>query len=564
MKFAPLLWTLGCALVAGSRLSPVPAMANPALAGYANYETLTARIQKLGESPLATVRSLAVTAGGRQVWLITLGQGEVDRKPAILLTGGVHAPHLLGSDLALAIAEKIVADAAESEKVAAFLQSHTLYVIPRPSPDAVEKNFQPPYFEQTGNARLSDDDRDFESGEDPPNDLNGDGWITMMRVKDPAGDYMPHPDDDRVLIKVNRQANERGSYRLYVEGVDDDGDGQWNEDPGDGVDFNRNFPFEYPYFKKGAGANAISEVESKAVADFAFDHLNIVVLFTFTPEENLQHPWKPHPPSEKERIKTKLLSDDAPYVDFIASRYRKLFKADGAPEPPPGAGSFSEWGYFQYGRWSLAARGWSPAVVKPAGEEKESSEKRGAADLQRLRWLEQQKIDGFVDWKPINHPDFTDAQDVVEVGGFKPFYDLNPPADQVDALATTHARFLVELAGTFPQVVIQRVQVDALGGGLHRIKAEFLNQGYLPTMSEMGRITGHAPPAIVEIDLPAGTTWLQGHRRTQLSVIAGGNAQQKEEWLVRLPADAPAAAVLKLRCGSFADSQTDLKFSPAP
>ena len=33
--------------------------------------------------------------------------------------------------------------------------------------------------------------------EDGPEDLNKDGVITVMRVKDPAGDYMIDPDDPR-------------------------------------------------------------------------------------------------------------------------------------------------------------------------------------------------------------------------------------------------------------------------------------------------------------------------------------------------------------------------------
>ena len=57
--------------------------------------------------------------------------------------------------------------------------------------------------------------------------------------------------------------------------------------------FNRNFPFHYPYFKPGAGPNAVSEIETRAVADFAFDHRNIAIVFCFSPEDNLMHVWKP-------------------------------------------------------------------------------------------------------------------------------------------------------------------------------------------------------------------------------------------------------------------------------
>ena len=45
------------------------------------------------------------------------------------------------------------------------------------------RNVSHPFREPAGNARKTDDDRDFEFGEDPPEDLNGDGWITQMRIE---------------------------------------------------------------------------------------------------------------------------------------------------------------------------------------------------------------------------------------------------------------------------------------------------------------------------------------------------------------------------------------------
>ena len=44
----------------------------------------------------------------------------------------------------------------------------------------------------------------------------------MMRVEDETGDYFPHPDDPRVLIQADAKKNEKGKYRLLVEGKDDE------------------------------------------------------------------------------------------------------------------------------------------------------------------------------------------------------------------------------------------------------------------------------------------------------------------------------------------------------
>ena len=446
--------------------------------------------------------------------------------------------------------------------------------------------------EVAGNSLPTDDDRDFRSGEDPPADLNADGWITMMRVADPLGTHRPHPADSRVLIPVDARKNEAGAYRLYVEARDTDGDKLFGEDPGDGVDFNRNFTCNYPYFGRGAGPHQVSEPETRAVADFAFDHPNIAVVFCFSPEDNLFHPWKANPQLESQRIKTTLLSADAPYADYMAERFRELHGGQDAPAPPPSEGSFSQWAYFHYGRWSLAARPWwippapspppkpegsSPPDTAPQGKSAEveppppdvenSSEgvpahtpqpaaensaepstgpppgpgekplgkddKRGAEDLAALAWFAAQGIDGFVDWQPFEHPDF--PQITVEIGGFKPFHRLNPPVELIDPLVRPHVDFLVQLSDLWPRMELRQVEVHRLTAGLYEVTCRVVNAGYLPTMPEMGSTNRHGYPIQVTWDLPEGTRWLEGSRRTSVSRLEGRGGNRDLRWVFQLP-----------------------------
>ncbi len=539
------------------------AKANPALEGYANYEALAQQVEQLAESDLVSVKSLGKTIGGRDVHLLTIGTGDVDTKPAILIVGNVHAPHVAGSELALRFAKRLVEQAGTDEPIKALLDRFTVYVIPRPSPDATEKNFAAPFREIEGNARKTDDDRDGEFGEDPPDDLNGDGWITMMRVADPTGEYMLHPDDDRILIKADSKKNEQGQFQLYIEGKDNDGDDEWNEDAGDGVSFNDNFTFEYPYFKQGAGPHQVSETETRAVADFAFEHPNIAVVFTFTPEDNLMHPWKPNAQSERGRIKSTLLTDDAPYQDYLAEKYRKTHGGKDAPSSPDGEGSFTEWAYFHYGRWSLAARGWWVPKVeeKKEGEESEknsSDEKRGADEINALRWLEQQGIDGFVNWTPIEHPDFPGKK--VEVGGFKPFYRLNPPVAELDELATKHVTFFTEVASLTPRIEIHEAKAESLGGDVYRVAATIVNNGFLPTMPEMGSVNDQMYPLQIQLNLPEATTWIQGSPRQRLGRLAGNGGKVEHTWIVRLPEDAPARAKLRVWAPAVGSHEIEIEF----
>ncbi|MCE9526063.1 MAG: hypothetical protein K8R36_08415 [Planctomycetales bacterium] len=514
---------------------------NPALEGYANHEAYSAQVKELDASDLVAVSSLGKSIGGRDVWLLTIGTGKTEDKPAIAVVGNVQGSHLAGGEIALRMARKLVEKAKIDEATRKLLEEQTFYFIPRPDPDGCEKSFLRPLRLRGGNDRKTDDDRDFVFGEDPPDDLNGDGIITMMRVEDETGDYFPHPDDARVLIQADAKKNEKGKYRLLIEGKDDDKDEKFNEDPGDGVAFNHNFMFGYKPFQPGTGPNAVSEPECRVVADFLFSRPNVAVLFCFSPEDNLFHTWKPDPNLERARIRTRVLGSDASLLDYIAGEYRKIHGGSDAPGPPDPSGSFSQWGYFHYGRWSLAARGWwVPKTEEPKVEgdaKKPSGEKRGESDINVLRWLAKEKLDGFVDWKPVEHPDFPGKK--VEVGGFKPFYSLNPPAKELEGLADKHLQFAVSLPHWLPKLALINAKAEALGSGVYRVTATVVNRGYLPTMPEMGQVNGESYPLQIALTLPKGAELLQGSPRTKLPRLEGSGGKSEKTWLLKLGEEKP-------------------------
>ncbi|MEM6330921.1 MAG: M14 family metallopeptidase, partial [Planctomycetota bacterium] len=336
-------------------------------AGYEGYAAFRASVDRLAASDRVAASVLAKTAGGRDVVLLTVGAGEPDTKPAVLVVGGVEAGDLVGSHLAMMIAEQL---AAAPDAGASLLEDVTFYIIPRPSPDAAERLFEAPVVASHANTRPTDDDRDGATDEDPPEDLNGDGLITAMRVADEAGQYMPHPDEPRLLVKADPTKGERGVYRLLTEGVDNDGDERWNEDGPGGVDFNRNFTYRYPFFKPGAGPHQVSEPETRGVADFAYDHPNIFLVLSLAPQDNLNH--TPKPERAAGRIRRGVQGSDAAYLKALAKRYADATGAKDAPKPAEGPGAFVPWAYHHYGRWSIAARPWWPP--KPA--EKKLDEKK--------------------------------------------------------------------------------------------------------------------------------------------------------------------------------------------
>ena len=69
-----------------------------------------------------------------------------------------------------------------------------------------------------------------DNDEDPAKDLDGDGWITQMRVPDDGGDWAPHPDDNRIQVRDPRGSCADPRYSTMREGIDNDIGGAINED----------------------------------------------------------------------------------------------------------------------------------------------------------------------------------------------------------------------------------------------------------------------------------------------------------------------------------------------
>lgn len=538
--------------------------ASDVLSAYGNNEAFEQRLANIGGSQLVKLSSLGQTAAGRDIRLLTVGNASPADKPAVLLVGSVEGDCLVGSELTLQIVEQLLKSEDDSAK--AILDELTLYVIPRPSPDANERLFASPTPAATANSRPMDDDRDGELDEDPAEDLNGDGLITSMRVEDEAGNYILRPDDDRLLIEADPTKGERGKYRLLTEGLDNDGDKQWNEDGPGGVRLNRNFAFEYPYFQPGAGPHQISEPESRAIADFCYEHPNIFLIFSIGPQDNLHHPWSPGDgkPGVDPRIKKSVDKADAKYLQRIAERYQDLVEAKDAPDATEHGGAFAAWAYYHYGRWSLATRGWWLAKEsKEEGEKSEESEQsaddeaepdgkseekaddkddRGAEDLRALKWFESQGVAGFIPWKPIDHPDFPGKR--VEVGGFVPAVRNHPPLEALDAEPLV--ALLCEIGSQRSSLAFAQTKLESLGGGIHRVTAQVVNRGQLPTASAMGKTTRQLRRLEVEIRGPEAMKIMAGSRRQDLGVLAPGEVVEKT-WLAHLPES--TADQIHLRAG---------------
>ncbi|MCJ7587719.1 MAG: M14 family metallopeptidase [Candidatus Aminicenantes bacterium] len=275
----------------------VLAMAAPALrpaAAYHKPEEVAAVLQGYAAKypQLAKLQSLGKGSGGSDIWLLRLaaqpqGAPDPDARPGIFVAANIEGVHLIGTEAALSIAERLLSGYGKDKALTDLLDRTTVYIAPLLNPDTARQAFASPRWERWTNARAVDNDLDAESDEDGPEDLNKDGLITQMRVKDPEGKYIPDPKEPRLMRLADPKKGEKGIYALYTEGLDNDGDGEYNEDAAGGVEVNRNFPHDFEYDTAAAGLYPTAEAETVTLLKFLTGRGNIALVLNFSTENTI-------------------------------------------------------------------------------------------------------------------------------------------------------------------------------------------------------------------------------------------------------------------------------------
>lgn len=468
-----------------------------AVNGQGDYPTLdqmAAQLRQLANThPEATLKSLGKTAGGKDIWVLEVGSGAMDRKPAMAVFGGVEGYHLLGVTLALKFADNLLTSNKE------ILGSQTFYIFPNMSPDAYQQYFAPIKYERRGNTTEVDHDRDGKISEDGYEDLNADGFITMMRVESSLGGYVVSEENPLLLRKADPKAGEKGAYLYLIEGIDNDKDGKLNEDLEEGIAFNKSFSYQFPAFEALAGDFPVSQVESRLLLDYLYDLPNIYTVFTFGPANNLSEGLPYQASNAQKRVVTSILEKDAELNKRLAKLYGETVSLKPYQQTNQGTpGDFFQWAYFHFARLSLSTPGWWVPEIKTADDKNFSS-----SEANFLAWSDSMGLeDVFVPWTEIDHPDYPDKK--VEVGGIKPFVMHNPPYSMTDSLATMHADFILQVAAQHPKLELLDLKTEKLDKDLTRITVELFNDAPFPTHTEMGKRSRWFKKMRVDMDRPAG------------------------------------------------------------
>jgi hypothetical protein len=429
---------------------------------YHPFAEVERQLQAWGKDHPRNVKLLTIgkSAGGRPIYVARVAGPEddanaPDTRPAVFVGANLVGYHNAGTEAALDLLQTLVTAPAGSP-AARLLASTTFYVAPALNPDAHDTLFGNLRYRRGGNGQKVDHDVDGLVGEDGPDDLNGDGMITRMRIPDPSGGWLPDAADPRVLVKSDAMEQRPGAFRVVVEGKDDDGDGEYNEDAAEGVWPDRNFPHAFPY-SPDSGPWASYAPETRALLDFLLGRRNVALAVVYGPANNLlaapqslggggdlgTQKFKVPPQAAKflgfdpeqeytidqiwevaqslpfvrqnnitkEQLQqflgagpaTKADPDDQAYLDKFAESYKERLKMAGLSSDRPGAqyakGGFTPWLYYQYGAMALELDVWGvPKAEKKAEGNADALtlDKVAGMTSDQFLALGEEKIDAFL------------------------------------------------------------------------------------------------------------------------------------------------------------------------
>ncbi|HRW50286.1 MAG: M14 family metallopeptidase [Caldilinea sp.] len=539
---------------------------------YLTYTQLTDLVHDLAEAYPAYLRLHAIGAShrGRTVWLLEISNwatGDGSTKPGYYIDANIHAEEICGTSVAVYTAWTLLSEYGRDPLVTRLLDEQVFYIVPRVNPDGAEIVQTLPFYEWIGNGRYLPGEEQFGAGLHYA-DVNGDGLIVDMRIRDDAGEWKVSEQDPRLMLP--RDPDETGGvyYRIVPEGtlVDWDGGDFVVPRPQDG-NLNRNYPSNWvPESQQyGSGEHPLSEPEIAAVVRWILDHPNIAGMQCYHSHSGvILRPWLTFPDThflgEDKRLYLSIgelgvAETGYPlisvYEDFTPDKSLKRF------------GSSIDWTFGSLGIPTFSTELWD--VFTAAGIVRDDFyplRNFPESDwLKLLRWQDEALGgDGFLPWTPFDHPQLGP----VEIGGWKRMFTFRnpPPAHYLEEMARANCRFTLRHAACAPKLRLRDVTATPLGDRLWQISAVVDNTGYLPTSLSAQAVAMHeAKPVAAELSGPPEMNFVQGMERVDLGHLAGRmqrhiaysrfydwpSSAQAVRWVVRLP-EGDAALMLRAGC----------------
>jgi murein tripeptide amidase MpaA len=500
------------------------------------YEELTTLVKQWADArpDLVELESIGTTPGGRPIWFLTLtssSTGPAAEKPALVVDGNMHATEWAGGVAALHFVHKLLAGYGKDERVTRLLDTRTVYVLPRMTPDGVDATLDEGRFIRSVN-------RPYPMAEPQPGiihrDVNGDGRSLFMRFRDPNGPWKQYAGDPRLMVP--RAPDETGGnyWRVLPEGMVEGYDGVTiaDEPEHEALDFGANFPGDRgTAVSQTDGPYPTSVPEVAAYVAAISNRPNIVAHVTchtfgglvLTPPVNLGEEM----PEPDRLVYQTLAGKAAALTGYTAISYLDLRSVDREKQIPSAFG----WLYDRLGLYSFITEFWNPLTA--AGISLENTTASAwlwgfhpvEDEIKLLRWSDQHLDgDGFVAWRGFDHPQLGK----VEIGGFDLIrYWYNIPFDRLEREVAPHSEWLVYLGLSTPQLSVRSFTAEPAGENLWRLRLVVENAGWLPTYGSQLALDRKAVPGVsAELVLPAGARLIEGDATQQLGQLAGRTGQR--------------------------------------
>jgi murein tripeptide amidase MpaA len=495
---------------------------------------------------LLKVEEIGKSFEGRAIWILIITNQETGpdiEKPAVWIDANIHASEIAGTTTSLSLVYKLLSAYGKEESITQIMDSSVYYVVPRVNPDGAELAMVDiPQFVRSGVRPYPYQDK--QEGLHSK-DIDEDGRILTMRIKDPNGDWKISSLDSRLMERRQPDDVDGEFYRLLPEGYMEDFDGYMISmaQPHRSLDFNRNFPLEWrpESDQRGAGPYPTSEVEIKSIVDFIIDHPNINAAITYhTYSGAILRPPSIHTEDEMD-------ANDLWVYKAIGKRGTELV---GYPcisvyhefryHPKQViSGVFHEWMYSHLGIYAFTVELWD--IISKAGIKDRKfidwlRDHPHEEDLQILNWADENiGEDAYVKWYEFQHPQLGK----VELGGWNNMYTWrNPPHELMGKEAELNVGFALSLGRMLPHLDINTMEINRVSEDTYTINLVIDNTGFFSTFtSNQGKKRKVMRPVRVELELPDGVELLNGREKTDLGHLEGRSNKIGSIFTIASPTD---------------------------
>jgi hypothetical protein len=488
-----------------------------------------------------------------QMTVTNRSTGRKEDKPAAYFEGGRHSGEITSSESVMWLAQHILENYGRDPRITRLVDTKAITFRPQNNPDGSNFYLHTAMMNRSS-MRPVDNDGDGLFDEDEADDIDGDGVIYTMRWRPTMTGVdtvrpnmvLDERDPSGRLMRPAR-AGETAIWRTMSEGIDNDGDGRYNEDGVGGLDLHRNYPENWRpmpgldrtgrgWTQAGAGDFPLSEPETRSVVLWLLQNPNVSVVNSM----DTRVPMHLRPPSTS-KSEERMYPEDLRYYlrfDSIGLRITQYPWAGDVyhtyttrnspnPESAPGSPLFGhgpDFGYFYYGSIWYGDELWNGGIFRDENNDGQRDQ------LDALIWDDRENNgEGFKPWTPARHPDFGD----VEIGGFHPkFFSQNGPPRALEHWASRQALFNLEMALALPElqwqdVRVRRLQQHGADSATYEVRVQYRNTGGLPTALRQAQLVKIVHEDRLFFSLPGQPAGGGGGGGMGMGGFGGGQAAQQ-------------------------------------